>query len=391
MTEHRVYADNAATTPLRDEVLEAMLPWLRESWGNPSALYRQGREARRAVEGARRSVAAVLGADKNEIFFNSGGTEGDNTALRGVISALRGRHMVTTAMEHHAVLRTAEALAAQGCEVSYVQPDRTGHVSAADIAAALRPDTALISVMTANNELGTLQPIREIAALARERHIPFHTDAVQAAGHMPLDVRDLGVDLLTLSAHKFGGPKGVGVLYLRRGTPLTPLLTGGGQERGIRSGTENVAGIVGLARALELSAGEAKSEFRRLSALRERLTAGVLALPHVRENGGGERLPGIANFSFTAIEGEYLAVYLDNAGIAVSPGSACAAGNEEPSHVLTAIGLDRAAARGGLRISLGRENTEADVDAILTALPSAVEKLRAMSPAWAAMRHMGMV
>ena len=391
MTEHRVYADNAATTPLRDEVLEAMLPWLRESWGNPSALYRQGREARRAVEGARRSVAAVLGADKNEIFFNSGGTEGDNTALRGVISALRGRHMVTTAMEHHAVLRTAEALAAQGCEVSYVQPDRTGHVSAADIAAALRPDTALISVMTANNELGTLQPIREIAALARERHIPFHTDAVQAAGHMPLDVRDLGVDLLTLSAHKFGGPKGVGVLYLRRGTPLTPLLTGGGQERGIRSGTENVAGIVGLARALELSAGEAKSEFRRLSALRERLTAGVLALPHVRENGGGERLPGIANFSFTAIEGEYLAVYLDNAGIAVSPGSACAAGNEEPSHVLTAIGLDRAAAKGGLRISLGRENTEADVDAILAALPPAVEKLRAMSPAWAAMRHMGMV
>lgn len=389
--ENRIYADHAATTKLREEVLEAMLPWLREGYGNASSLYKLGREARKAVENARRTVAGVLGADKNEIFFNSGGTEGDNTALRGVMACAAGRHIVSTAMEHHAVLHTLEALEKSGCSVTLVQPDRTGHISPDDIRAALRPDTALISVMTVNNELGTIQPIREIAALAHERGILFHTDAVQAAGHIPLNVRELGVDLLTLSAHKFGGPKGVGAIYIRRGTPCAPYMTGGAQEHGTRAGTENVAGIVGLARALELSAAEADEEARRLTALRRRLTAGILQIPHVRENGGEPRLPGIANFSFAAIEGEYIAMMLDNDGIAVSPGSACAAGSEEPSHVLTAIGLNRAAAKGGLRISLGRENTQADVDAILASVQRAAEKLRAMSPTWSAMRHMGML
>ena len=389
--ENRIYADHAATTKLREEALEAMLPWLREGYGNASSLYKLGREARKAVENARRTVAGVLGADKNEIFFNSGGTEGDNTALRGVMACAAGRHIVSTAMEHHAVLHTLEALEKSGCSVTLVQPDRTGHISPDDIRAALRPDTALISVMTVNNELGTIQPIREIAALAHERGILFHTDAVQAAGHIPLNVRELGVDLLTLSAHKFGGPKGVGAIYIRRGTPCAPYMTGGAQEHGTRAGTENVAGIVGLARALELSAAEADEEARRLTALRRRLTAGILQIPHVRENGGEPRLPGIATFSFAAIEGEYIAMMLDNDGIAVSPGSACAAGSEEPSHVLTAIGLDRAAAKGGLRISLGRENTQADVDAILASVQRAAEKLRAMSPTWSAMRHMGML
>lgn len=389
--ENRIYADHAATTKLREEALESMLPWLREGYGNASSLYKLGREARKAVENARRTVAGVLGADKNEIFFNSGGTEGDNTALRGVMACAAGRHIVSTAMEHHAVLHTLEALEKSGCSVTLVQPDRTGHISPDDIRAALRPDTALISVMTVNNELGTIQPIREIAALAHERGILFHTDAVQAAGHIPLNVRELGVDLLTLSAHKFGGPKGAGAIYIRRGTPCAPYMTGGAQEHGTRAGTENVAGIVGLARALELSAAEADEEARRLTALRRRLTAGILQIPHVRENGGEPRLPGIANFSFAAIEGEYIAMMLDNDGIAVSPGSACAAGSEEPSHVLTAIGLDRAAAKGGLRISLGRENTQADVDAILASVQRAAEKLRAMSPTWSAMRHMGML
>ena len=386
-----IYADHAATTRLREEVLEAMLPWLRDGYGNASSLYKLGRTARKAVENARRTVAEILGADANEILFTSGGTEGDNTALRGVMACAAGRHIVSTAFEHHAVLHTLEALQKTGCDVTLVQPDRSGHVSAEEICAALRPDTALISVMTANNELGTIQPIQEIGKIAREKGIPFHTDAVQAAGHISLNVRNLCVDLLTLSAHKFGGPKGVGVLYLRRGTPFIPYLTGGAQERGKRAGTENVAGIVGLARALELAAAEMEEEAARLRTLRQRLTEGVLRIPFVRENGGGDRLPGIANFSFTAIEGEYIAMMLDQAGIAVSPGSACAAGSEEPSHVLTAIGLDRAAAKGGLRISLGYGNTEADVDAILQALSLAVEKLRAMSPAWAAMRHMGML
>ena len=364
---------------------------MREGYGNASSLYKLGRTARKAVENARRTVAEILGADANEIFFTSGGTEGDNAALRGVMACAAGRHIVSTAFEHHAVLHTLEALQKTGCDVTLVQPDRSGHVSAEEICAALRPDTALISVMTANNELGTIQPIPEIGKIAREKGISFHTDAVQAAGHIPLNVRNLCVDLLTLSAHKFGGPKGVGVLYLRRGTPFIPYLTGGAQERGKRAGTENVAGIVGLARALELAAAEMEEEAARLRTLRQRLTEGVLRIPFVRENGGGDRLPGIANFSFTAIEGEYIAMMLDQAGIAVSPGSACAAGSEEPSHVLTAIGLDRAAAKGGLRISLGYGNTEADVDAILQALSLAVEKLRAMSPAWAAMRHMGML
>ncbi len=387
-----VYADHAATTQLREDVLEAMLPWLREGYGNASSLYKLGREARKAVENARRSVAAILGAGHNELFFNSGGTEGDNTALRGVMACAKGRHIVATAIEHHAVLHTLEALEKAGCSVTLVRPDKQGYVSPEDIRNALRPDTALISVMTANNELGTIQPIQEIGVLAHERGIPFHTDAVQAAGHIPIDVNLLHADILTLSAHKFGGPKGVGAIYIRRGTACAPYLTGGAQEHGTRAGTENVAGIVGLARALELSAAEMDEEARRLTALRQRLTNGVLQIPHVRENGGGgPRLPGIANFSFTAIEGEYIAMMLDNAGIAVSPGSACAAGSEEPSHVLTAIGLDRAAAKGGLRISLGRENTGADIDAILAQLPHVVEKLRAMSPAWSSMRRMGML
>lgn len=385
-----IYADHAATTRLRDEALEAMLPWLREGYGNASSLYKLGREARKAVENARRTVAEVLGADKNEVFFNSGGTEGDNTALRGVMACAKGRHIVSAAFEHHAVLHTLEALETSGCAVTLVQPDKHGYVSPDAVRAVLRPDTALVSVMTANNELGTIQPVCEIGALARERGIVFHTDAVQAAGHIPLDARALQADILTLSAHKFGGPKGVGAIYIRRGTACASHLTGGAQEHGTRAGTENVAGIVGLARALELSASEMDGEARRLAALRQRLTAGVLEIPHVRENGGdGPRLPGIANFSFAGIEGEYIAMMLDNVGIAVSPGSACAAGSEEPSHVLTSIGLDRAAAKGGLRISLGRENTPSDVDAILEALPRAVEKLRAMSPAWAAMRRMG--
>ena len=311
--------------------------------------------------------------------------------LHGVVQAAGRRHLIISAIEHHAILHTAEALEREGCTVTRILPDKTGHISPADVEAAIREDTALISVMTANNEIGTIQPIREIAAIAHAHGVLMHTDAVQAAGHIPLDVAELGVDFLTLSAHKFGGPKGVGAIYVRRGAACAPFITGGAQEHGVRAGTENVAGIVGLERALALSCEEMEAEAVRLTALRQRLTEAVLRIPHVRENGAEPRLPGIVNFSFTAIEGEYIAMMLDNAGIAVSPGSACASGSEEPSHVLTAIGLDRAAAKGGLRISLGRENTEEEIDRIAAELAIAAEKLRHMSPTWSAMRRMGMV
>lgn len=389
--ENRIYADHAATTPLQQEVLEAMLPWLGASFGNASSLYKEGREARKAVENARRGVAALLHADRNEIFFTSGGTEGDNMVLRGVVQATGRRHIIISAIEHHAILHTADVLEHEGCAVTRIQPDKNGHISPADVEAAIREDTALISVMTANNELGTIQPIREIGAIARAHGVLLHTDAVQAAGHIPLDVTALGVDFLTLSAHKFGGPKGIGVIYVKRGAACAPFMTGGAQEHGVRAGTENVAGIVGLERALALSCEEMEAEAIRLTTLRQRLTEAVLQIPHVRENGAEPRLPGIANFSFTAIEGEYIAMMLDNAGIAVSPGSACASGSEEPSHVLSAIGLDRATAKGGLRISLGRGSTEEEIDRIAAALVTAAEKLRHMSPTWSAMRRMGMV
>ncbi len=377
----QVYADNAATTRPSKRAVAAMLPWLEEGYGNPSSVYRQGQEARRAVEAARGQVARALGARPGEIFFTSGGTESDNWALKGTVKALAAQgkvHLVTTVFEHHAVLHSARALEREGCAVTYLPVSRDGFVSPRQVAGAIRGDTALVSVMYANNEIGTLQPVEEIASVCRERGVLFHTDAVQAAGHLPIDVRAQGMDLLSLSAHKFHGPKGVGALYVRRDIPFpVSHMDGGGQERGRRAGTENVAGIVGTGAALqEASAGLEERAFR-LASMRDRLIRGLLRLPDTRLNGHPtRRLPGNANLSFAGVDGKELLFLLDKAGIAASTGSACSAGSQEPSHVLAAIGLSPQLAGGSLRLTLGDMNTMDDVEYLLAAIPPIVRRLR---------------
>lgn len=388
MNTRFVYADHAATAPVSPAAQAAMQLYLQKEWGNPSSLYSFAQQAKEALEDARRRVAAVLNARPEEIFFTSGGTESDNWALRGVVelAALKGKktgHIITSAVEHHAILHTAQYLEKQGYAVTYLPVDELGRVDPQAVQAAIRPDTLLISVMAANNEIGTIQPIAQIGAIARAAGIPFHTDAVQAVGHIPVDVRDWQVDLLSLSGHKFGGPKGVGALYMRRGLRLPPLIHGGGQENGRRSGTENLPGIMGMTAALEEAAGRLGEEMPRLSALRDKLITGLAALPYAKLTGDPQnRLPGTASFVFEGVEGEALLLHLDARGICASSGSACSSASLDPSHVLLSIGLPHAVAHGSLRLSLGPENTQADVDYLLEQVPQVVAQLREMSPVW---------
>jgi cysteine desulfurase len=379
----RIYMDHNATTPLREEVLEAMLPYLREEFGNASSLHFFGMRARRAIESAREQVAAALGAQPREIVFTGCGTESDNQAIKGVAFANRSRgdHIVTSRIEHKAVLQTCQYLEKQGLRVTYLPVDQYGVVNPNDVAQAITDRTVLVSVMFANNEVGTIQPVAEIAQVCRERDVYFHTDAVQAVGKLPIDVNKLGVDMLSLSAHKFYGPKGVGALYVRKGVKVDPLLHGGHQERGRRAATENVAGIVGLGKAIELRLGEMAAEAERLATLREQLYAGLTAhIDHVYLNGHPtERLPGTLSLCFDYVEGEAIIMGLDLSGVAVSSGSACTSASLEPSHVLLAMGVRPAVAQGSIRFSLGRGNTAADVDTVLETLPPIVERLRAMS------------
>jgi len=380
-----VYFDHAATTPVDPRVFEAMTPFFCERFGNPSEPHRLGREARSAVDQARARVAALLGAGENEIVFTAGGTEADNLALFGSLARLQPGHLVVSAVEHPAVMEAARALNGRGWDVDYVPVDGDGGVDVEAYRRAFRPETRLVSIMLANNVVGTVQPVAELARIAHQKGALFHTDAVQAVGSLPVDVDELGVDMLSLSGHKLHGPKGVGALYVRRGTRLQPLLHGGGQERRLRSGTENVPGIVGLGVAMTLAC-EAMPEVRpRLERLRDRLVAGVLArVPEVILLGHPtDRLPGNAAFAVRYVEGESLLLRLDARGFTVSSGSACAAGSDEPSPVVQALGVRPEDAHGSLRVSLGRENTEEEVDAFLDALPPIVDELRRMSPLYA--------
>ena len=382
----RVYLDHAATTPVDPEVAELMAQVLREVPGNPSSIYAEGRRARALVDRARGEVAEAIGADPAEIVFTSGGTEADNLALRGVLAARDGEAdgIVTSAIEHHAVLDTARDLEARGrARVTVLAVDREGRVAPDDVARALDERTALVSVMHGNNEIGTLQPIAEIGAVCRSRGIPFHSDAVQTVGALELDVRALPVDLLSVNAHKFYGPKGVGALFVRKGTRIATVQTGGGQEKGRRTGTENVPGIAGLGAAMRIAMARRAAESARLVALRDRLIAGVKArIPDATLTGHPtERLPNNASFCFSGTQGEALVVSLDLEGFSVSSGSACTSGDTEPSHVLLALGLARELAQGSLRVTVGRDTTAGDVDAFLAALPPIVARLRAASGA----------
>ena len=379
-----IYVDHSATTPVRQEVLEAMLPYFTDTFGNPSSIYSAGREAKRAIEEARDTVARLLHCQNSEIYFTGGGTEADNWALIGAAFAnqKKGNHIITSAIEHHAVLHTCQYLEKHGFRVTYVGVDADGIVKLDELEAAICDETILISVMMANNEIGTIQPIREIGEIARAHKILFHTDAVQAVGQLEIDLSRLPVDMLSLSAHKFHGPKGIGLLYVKKGAKVDIYLHGGGQESGKRAGTENTPGIVGLARALSLAVAEREEHCKRMAALRDRFIEQVEArIPYIRLNGSRDRrLHTNANFSFRFIEGESLLLMLDLKGIAASSGSACTSGSLDPSHVLLAIGLTHEVAHGSLRVTFGEDNTMEDVEAIVAALEEVVPKLRQMSP-----------
>ena len=386
MEKRFVYADNAATTPVTPAVLEAMTPWLMENYGHPSSIYSIGRAARTAVEKARRQVAAALNAEPGEIYFTSCGTEADNWALKGSMRrwAAKGKkHLITAAFEHHAILHSAKALEKEGFEVTYLPVTPEGLVDPAELKKAIREDTALVSIMLANNEIGTVQPIAELAAIAHAHGAWFHTDAVQAVGHIPVDVTALGVDMLSLSGHKFHAPKGVGALYVKKGILPNIFMDGGAQEKGRRAGTENLASIVGLGEAITVATASLEENMARITAMRDRLIDSLLQLPRTRLNGSREhRLPGNLNISFEGIEGESLLLRLDMAGICASSGSACTSGSLDPSHVLMAIGLKHEVAHGSLRLSLSELTTEEDIDYIIAQVPPIVEGLRAMSPVW---------
>ena len=381
-----IYADNAATTQMSKAAISAMLNCMEEIWGNPSSLYGLGQQAKEVLEDARERIAACIGASPKEITFTSGGSEADNQAIRSaaLLGVRKGkRHIVSTAFEHHAVLHTLKKLEGEGFEVELLPVGELGTVTAQQVAEAIREDTALVTVMYANNEIGSILPISEIGRVCRDRGVLFHTDAVQAAGHLPIDVKAQNIDLLSLSAHKFHGPKGIGVLYARQGVPLSNLIEGGAQERGKRAGTENVPAIVGMAAALEEACAHMDENTAKVSALRDRLIAGLSQIPHSVLNGDPvNRLPSNMNFCFEGIEGESLLLLLDDRGICASSGSACTSGSLDPSHVLLAIGRPHEVAHGSLRLSLCEENTEADVDAILKAVPEIVGYLRNMSPLW---------
>jgi len=379
-----VYLDHAATTPTRPEVARAMLPYFSERFGNPSSLYALAREAKEAVEEARGRVAAAIGAAPEEVFFTSGGTEADNWAIKGVAAANRkkGDHIVTSSIEHHAVLHPCRALEKQGYRVTYLPVDEFGRVEPGAVEEAITDKTILVSVMAANNEIGTVQPVAAISEIAHDHGVLFHTDAVQAIGAIPVDVDAMGADLLAISAHKFGGPKGTGALYIRRKTRIGTFMDGGAQERGRRAGTENVPGIVGMGRAIELAVGEMPQKAPRLAAMRDRLIRGILdAVPDTRLNGHPvERLANNVNVAFRYVEGESILLMLDALGIAASTGSACTSASLEPSHVLTACGLPPEHAHGSLRLTLGHRNTEEDVDYVLEVLPGIIGRLREISP-----------
>ncbi|ABN51955.1 MAG TPA: cysteine desulfurase NifS [Hungateiclostridium thermocellum] len=385
MSDNRfVYLDHAATTPVKPEVLEAMLPYFSNKFGNASSIYSIGRESKKAIEEAREKVAKAIGALPREVFFTGSGTEADNWAIKGVAYANRdkGRHIITTAIEHHAVLHACQYLESDGFEVTYLPVDENGLVSPQQVQDAIRPDTILITIMFANNEIGTIQPIAEIGKIARERGVIFHTDAVQAVGNIPINVVDLNVDLLSMSGHKFYGPKGVGALYIRKGVKIVSFMHGGAQERGRRASTENVAGIVGMGKAIELAVENMEENNKKLIELRDRTIEEVMKkIPFVRLNGDRyKRLPGNVNFSFEFIEGESLLLMLDMKGIAASSGSACTSGSLDPSHVLLAIGLPHEIAHGSLRLTFGIENTHEDIDYLMEVLPTIVDRLREMSP-----------
>lgn len=382
MADKTIYMDHAATTPVRPEVLQAMIPYFTEQFGNASSIYRLGRENRKAVDAARADIAGALHAEPTEIFFTASGSEADNWAIKGAARAAKGRHLITSSIEHPAVLNVFEFLGKNGFEVTYLPVDSEGIVHPDALKAAMRADTILVSVMMANNEIGTIQPIAELAAIARDGGALFHTDAVQAAGNIVVDVKALGVDLLTISGHKFYGPKGIGALYIRKGLKIEPLIHGGHQERGKRAGTENVPGIVGMAKALVIATEQLDAHAAKLLVLRERVLAGVMErIPHVKLNGHPtQRLPGNLNLSFRFIEGESLLLMLDMKGIAASSGSACTSGSLDPSHVLLAIGLPHEIAHGSLRLSFGDMNTVEDADYVLGHLVAIVDRLRQMSP-----------
>jgi len=382
--QRTIYMDHSATTFVKPEVLEAMIPYFTEHFGNPSSIYGIARDSKKAIDVARLQTAKALGADPDEIYFTSGGSESDNWAIKGVALAnrKRGNHIITTQIEHHAVLHTCRFLEKEGFEVTYLPVDQYGLVNPVDLEKAITDKTILISVMYANNEIGTIEPVVELGAIARKHKVYFHTDAVQAIGNVPMDVKGQNIDLLSLSAHKFYGPKGVGALYIRKGVRIENLIHGGGQERKRRAGTENIAGIVGLGKAIELATADIPGHNEKIGAMRDRLIKGVLEkIPNSRLNGHPEkRLPGNFNVSFEFIEGESMLLWLDDAGVCASTGSACTSGSLEPSHVLLATGLPVELSHGSLRLTLGDANREEDVDFVLDILPKVVQKLRDMSP-----------
>lgn len=380
----KVYLDNAATTALSPRVLEAMLPYFTQYYGNPSSVHAFGREAKQGLDKARDQVAKALHCEPSEVIFTGCGTESDNTVLLGVAQRYgdKGKHIITTNVEHHAILHTCEYLEKQGYSVTYLPVDQDGLVTAEQVAAAIRPDTILVSIMFANNEVGTIMPIQEIGAVCKEKGVLFHTDAVQAVGHISVDVQAMHIDMLSLSAHKFHGPKGVGALYCRKGIRLPSYIMGGAQERGRRAGTENVAGIVGLGAAIQLATEQLEENRAKMTALRDRLMTGIQArISEVKLNGHPtNRLPNNVNFSFKYIEGESILLMLDMNGIAASSGSACTSGSLDPSHVLLALGLPHEIAHGSVRLTLGDETTEEDIDYTIDVLEKTVARLRAMSP-----------
>ncbi|NPV70636.1 MAG: cysteine desulfurase NifS [Firmicutes bacterium] len=383
----RIYLDHAATTPVRPEVVEVMSKYMIETYGNPSSIHWFGREARKGVDEAREHCAALIGATPEEIVFTGGGTEADNLAIKGAAESYqeKGNHIITSAIEHHAVLHTCEYLEKKGCRVTYLPVDADGLVDPGDVKKAITPETILITIMMANNEVGSVQPIKEIGAIARERGVLLHTDAVQSMGQVPVDVNEMNIDLLSASGHKMYGPKGIGLLYIRKGVKVTPVLHGGVHERKRRAGTENVPGIVGFGKSAELSMKELPERVKHLAAMRDRLIDGVMQrIEDVKLNGHrSQRLPNNANFSIKYVEGESMLLNLDLQGIAASSGSACTSGSLEPSHVLLAMGIPHEIAHGSLRMTVGRGTTAGDVDYVLEVLPPIVKKLREMSPLYA--------
>ncbi|WP_297424597.1 cysteine desulfurase NifS [Clostridium sp.] len=381
-----VYMDYSATTFVKPEVLEEMLPYFTEKFGNPSSFYGISRETKRAIDNAREQVAKALNCLPDEIYFTGGGSEADNWAIKGIASVHKnkGNHIITTKIEHHAVLHTCEYLEKNGFDVTYLDVDEEGFINLEDLKNAITDKTILVSIMFANNEIGTIEPIKEIGEICREKKVYFHTDAVQAVGNVPVDVKEMNIDMLSLAGHKIYGPKGIGVLYIKKGIKIDNLVHGGGQERNRRAGTENIAAIVGLGKAVELANDNLEEHMNKLIALREKLIDGLLKIPYTRLNGprGEKRLPGNVNVCFRFIEGESILLSLDFKGVCASSGSACTSGSLDPSHVLLSIGLPHEIAHGSLRLSMGEGSTEEDVDYVLEVLPPIIERLRNMSPLW---------